>query len=155
MIVIRDNHKALVISHYLVAFGFALAGFSSWLFIHHFLLPFTWMTLVGLGLYIGYIPFNCIFFDRLIATFKKAGNVGFLMYIADSFGYLGSVSVIVSKSIYSKKLAWATVYSNGVVYLSVAGVVGTFIALAWFNKKYKSNLASVKEESLREVLLTA
>jgi hypothetical protein len=28
----------------------------------------------------------------MIATFKYAGNVGFLMYVADSFGYLGSIS---------------------------------------------------------------
>jgi hypothetical protein len=155
MIIIRNNHKALVISHYMVAFGFGLAGFSSWLFINHHLSPFPWMTLVGLGLYIGYIPFNCIFFDRLIATFKKGGNVGFLMYIADSFGYLGSVIVIISKSVYSNKLAWATVYSNGVVYLSVAGVVGTFLALNYFNKKYRKNTAAVKEEIRKELLLSA
>jgi MFS family permease len=155
MILIRNNHKALVISHYMVAFGFALAGFSSWLFIHHHASPFTWMTLVGLGLYIGYIPFNCIFFDRLIATFRKGGNVGFLMYIADSFGYLGSVIVIISKSLYSNKLPWATVYSNGVVYLSVMGVVGTFIALSWFNRKYTRSIATAKQEGHQNVLLPA
>jgi len=95
--------------------------------------------LVGLGLYIGYIPFNCIIFERMIATFKKGGNVGFLMYIADSFGYMGSVAVIISKSVFSNKLSWATVYSHGVMYLSVIGVVGTFMALHYFNKKYKSD----------------
>lgn len=155
MIVIRNNHKALVISHYIVAIGFALAGASSWMFIHHYLSAFMWMTLVGLGLYIGYIPFNCIFFDRLIATFKKGGNVGFLMYIADSFGYLGSVLVIISKSIYSNKLPWATVYSNGVVYLSIAGVIGTFMALQYFNKKYKNSVAVPKKEMAEKLFMPA
>lgn len=97
-----------------------------------------WMTLVGLGLYIGYIPFNCIIFERMIATFKKGGNVGFLIYIADSFGYMGSVAVIISKSVFSNKVSWATAYSHGVMYLSVIGVLGTFMALRYFNKKYKS-----------------
>jgi hypothetical protein len=110
------------------------------MFINHHLSPFMWMTLVGLGLYMGYIPFNCILFERLIATFKRGGNVGFLIYIADSFGYLGSVLVIISKSIYSNKLPWASVYSNGVMYLSVIGVVGTFMALNYFNKKDKTNV---------------
>lgn len=155
MIVIRNNHKALVISHYIVAVGFAVAGASSWMFIHHLLSPFAWMTLVGLGLYVGYIPFNCIFFDRLIATFKKGGNVGFLMYISDSFGYLGSVVVIISKSIYTNKLPWATVYSNGVVYLSIAGVLGTFMALQYFNKKYKNSHAVLKGKIDEQVLIPA
>ena len=109
------------------------------------------MTLVGLGLYIGYIPFNCILFERLIATFRNGGNVGFLMYIADSFGYLGSVVVIISKSVFSNKLAWATVYSNGVMYLSVVGVVGTLIALRYFNRKYtRDNAALLQPNALHK-----
>ncbi len=138
MILIRNNRRALVITHIIIAGGFLLAGISSWMFINHNVSPFMWMTLVGLGLYIGYIPFNCIIFERMIATFKKGGNVGFLMYIADSFGYLGSVAVIISKSVFSNKLSWATVYCHGVMYLSVIGVLGTFMALHYFNKKYKS-----------------
>ncbi len=38
------------------------------------------MILVGLGLYTGYIPYNAIFFERLIAVFRMSGNVGFLIY---------------------------------------------------------------------------
>lgn len=138
MILVRNNRKALMITHLIIVAGFLLAGVSSWMFINHFLSPFNWMTLVGLGLYMGYIPFNCILFERLIAAFRVGGNVGFLIYIADSFGYLGSVVVIISKSIYSSKLAWAALYSNGVMYLSVVGVVGTLIALAYFQRKYKA-----------------
>jgi hypothetical protein len=140
MIVIRNNLRAFIITHFIIIAGFLMAGISSWMFINHHLSPFMWMTLVGLGLYMGYIPFNCILFERLIATFKRGGNVGFLIYIADSFGYLGSVMVIISKSIYSNKLPWASVYSNGVMYLSVIGVLGTFMALNYFNKKYKTNV---------------
>ena len=113
------------------------------------------MTLVGLGLYMGYIPFNCILFERLIATFKNGGNVGFLIYVSDSFGYLGSVGVIISKSIFSNKLPWAAVYSNGVMYLSVIGVAGTLMALRYFNKKYKKkNYSSEKNKKLENIFLT-
>lgn len=139
MILIRNNRKALVITHIIIVAGFLMAGISSFMFINHLLSPFLWMTFVGLGLYMGYIPFNCILFERLIATFKVGGNVGFLMYISDSFGYLGSVAVIISKTIFSNKLQWATVYSNGVMYLSVAGIAGTLLALQYFNKKYKTH----------------
>lgn len=139
MILIRNNRRALVITHVIIVGGFLMAGISSWMFINHNLSGFMWMTLVGLGLYIGYIPFNCIIFERMIATFKKGGNVGFLIYVADSFGYMGSVAVIISKSVFSNKVSWATAYSHGVMYLSVVGVLGTFMALRYFNKKYKSD----------------
>ena len=147
MILIHNNPKALIITHIIIVAGFLLAGAGSWMFINHHLSAFMWMTLVGLGLYMGYIPFNCILFERLIATFRNGGNVGFLMYIADSFGYLGSVAVIISKSVYSNKLAWATVYSNGVVYLSFMGVIGTLIALRYFNRKYTKDTL-VKTDTL-------
>ena len=155
MIIIRNNKRALVITHIIIVAGFLVAGISSWMFINHHLSPFLWMTLVGLGLYMGYIPFNCILFERLIATFRHGGNVGFLIYIADSFGYLGSVLVIISKSVYSNKLPWATVYSNGVMYLSIVGVAGTLMALRYFNRKYKrSNVVPVKNEEPEIISLT-
>ncbi len=155
MIIIRNNKRALVITHIIIVAGFLVAGISSWMFINHHLSPFLWMTLVGLGLYMGYIPFNCILFERLIATFRHGGNVGFLIYIADSFGYLGSVLVIISKSVYSNKLPWATVYSNGVMYLSIVGVAGTLMALRYFNRKYKrSNIVPVKNEEQEIISLS-
>ncbi len=135
MIMIRNNRKAFVITHYIIIGGFLMAGISSLLFVLHLLAPFTWMTLVGLGLYIGYIPFNCILFDRLISTFRYSGNVGFLMYVADSFGYLASVGVILSKTIFDPKVSWTSIYSHGVIVLSVVGVLLTFMALRYFTKK--------------------
>jgi hypothetical protein len=93
----------------------------------------------------------------------QAGKVGiqekytewFLIYVSDSFGYLGSVAVIISKSIFSNKLPWAAVYSHGVMYLSVIGVAGTLLALRYFNRKYKgSNYIFEKDKELEEVSLT-
>ncbi len=136
MMLIKNNRHAFVITHFIIIAGFLLAGISSLLFVWHLMPPFTWMTLVGLGLYIGYIPFNCILFDRLIATFRHAGNVGFLMYLADSFGYMASVGVILTKTIFNTQLAWTVVYSNGVIVLSVIGIMATVMALLYFNKKY-------------------
>ena len=136
MILIRNNHRAFVITHYIIISGFLIAGISTLLFVNHLLSPFNWMTLVGLGLYMGYIPFNCILFDRMIATFKHAGNVGFLMYVADSFGYLASVGVILLKTVFNARLSWTTVYTNGVIFFSVFGIIGTILALFYFNKKH-------------------
>ena len=101
--------------------------------------------------YIWVISLLIVLFERLIATFKYGGNVGFLIYLADSFGYLGSVSVIISKSIFSNKIPWATVYSNGVIYLSVIGVAGTLLALRYFNRKYKKVNYSIEKNKKLEL----
>jgi len=82
-VMIRKNIRALLLLHVIIATGLLIAGLSSILFITGHLSGMVWMQLVSLGLYMGYIPFNSIFFERLIASFSIAGNVGFLIYFAD------------------------------------------------------------------------
>ncbi|MGZ8509293.1 MAG: DUF5690 family protein [Chitinophagaceae bacterium] len=138
LVLIRKNINAFRIIHWVIAGGFLLAGISSWLFVAGTMDGALWMQLVSLGLYMAYIPFNCIFFERMIATFRIAGNVGFLIYIADAYGYLGSVIVMLTKSFMEIKLQWTSFYSNGVIIFSLIGVIGTLVSLFYFNKKFKS-----------------
>ena len=142
MVLIKNNFTALKTAHYFILVGFILAGTCTVLFKINYISPIWWMTLVGLGLYMVYIPFNAVFFDRLIATFKYASNVGFLIYIADSFGYVGSIGVLLSKEIFKIQLNWVTFFSNSVVILSVIGSLITLFSLYYFSKKYKSLLSS-------------
>ena len=138
MVLIKDNFKAFMLSHVFIAFGFVLAGLSSYFFIIGILEPIWWMTLVGLGLYMVYIPFNSVFFDRMIASFKHVGNVGFLIYLADSFGYAGSVGVMLSKEIFKVQLNWVNFFSNSVIALSIIGLVLTIFSFLYFYKKYRA-----------------
>ncbi len=137
MVLIKNNFVALKTAHYFILAGFILAGACTVLFKTNHLSPIWWMTLVGLGLYMVYIPFNAVFFDRLISTFKYASNVGFLIYIADSFGYVGSIGVLLSKEVFKIQLNWVTFFSNSVVILSVIGSLITLFSLYYFSKKYK------------------
>jgi len=138
MVLIKNSFKAFMLSHLFIALGFILAGLSSYFFVNQMLSPVWWMTIVGLGLYMVYIPFNSVFFERLIATFKHAGNVGFLIYLADSFGYVGSIGVLMSKEIFKVKLNWVTFFSNSVIALSVVGLALTIFSAIYFIGKYKS-----------------
>ena len=137
MVMIKNNFLALKTAHWFIVIGFVIAGISTLVFKANHLSPIAWMTLVGLGLYMVYIPFNAIFFDRLISTFKYASNVGFLIYIADAFGYVGSIGVLLSKEIFKVKLNWVTFFSSSVMILSVVGVVLTFYSLYYFSRKYR------------------
>ncbi|MDX2047087.1 MAG: DUF5690 family protein [Chitinophagaceae bacterium] len=136
LVFIRKNISAFRVVHGVIIFGFLLSGISSLLFVSGSMKGALWMQLVGLGLYLAYIPFNCIFFERMIATFRIAGNVGFLIYIADAFGYLGSIVVMLTKEILKLQLNWTSFYSNGVIIFSVIGTIGTILSLFYFNKKF-------------------
>ncbi len=140
MVMIKNNFIALRTAHWFIVVGFVIAGVSTLIFKYNQLSPIAWMTLVGLGLYMVYIPFNAIFFDRLISTFKYASNVGFLIYIADAFGYVGSIGVLLSKEIFKVKLNWVTFFSSSVMILSVVGVLLTFYSLYYFSRKYRKNI---------------
>lgn len=142
MVMIRNSYKALMTAHVFIGIGFLLAGISTVLFIADSLEPVWWMTIVGLGLYMVYIPFNAVFFERLIATFRYAGNVGFLIYLADSFGYVGSVSVLLSKEIFKVKLNWVTFFSNSVIGLSAVGLLLTLFSALYFARKFRQATAN-------------
>lgn len=137
MVMIKNNFKAFMLAHFFIALGFIVAGLSTYLFKLQIIAPYWWMTLVGLGLYMVYIPFNSVYFERLIATFRFSGNVGFLIYVADSFGYLGSVSVLLSKEIFKVQLNWVNFFSNSVMILSVAGVIISIYAARYFSTKQR------------------
>jgi MFS family permease len=142
MVMIRDSYKALITAHVFIGMGFLLAGLSTLAFAGGYVAPIWWMATVGLGLYMVYIPFNAVFFERLIATFKYAGNVGFLIYLADSFGYIGSVGVLLSKEIFKVKLNWVSFFSNSVMGLSAIGLVLTAFSAIYFARKYKQSKAA-------------
>ncbi len=137
MILVKNNIKALIYTHYIIIIGFMITGLTSILFLQGSINAFWWLTLTGLGLYTVYIPFNCIFFERLIASFRFPGNVGFLIYVADSFGYLGSVCVLITKEVLKIKLQWTSFYSHGAVALSTLGIAGAVLSLFYFSSKYK------------------
>src|SRR5690349_18971456 len=63
LMVIKNNGAALMINHLMVLVGMLIVGGSTFAFQHELISPLVWMTLVGMGLYFGYIQFNSIFFD--------------------------------------------------------------------------------------------
>ncbi|KAK0358217.1 hypothetical protein LTR94_036348, partial [Friedmanniomyces endolithicus] len=56
--------------------------------------PVAWTVWIGIGIYSAYAPFSAVLFDRMMALGKSPGNAGFLIYLADSFGYAGSVALM-------------------------------------------------------------
>ena len=144
LMVIKNNFKALIINHIIVIMGMLMVGVGTWLFEQKIIDAPTWMVAVGMGLYFGYIQFNSIFFDRLIATFKYVSTVGFLIYLADSFGYVGSVAVMFYKEFGSHNLSWLDFFLKSSYILSITGTVLMLLSLSYFITKHRSiKLASL------------
>jgi hypothetical protein len=138
IVVIKNSFKALMMAHAIIFIGFIIAGLSTYYFTQKLLDPFWWMMLVGLGLYLVYIPFNSIFFDRLIAAFSMKGNAGFFIYVADSVGYVGSVTVMLVKEGMHLQLQWTNFFSQSVLILSFVGLFITVYSAYYFFSKSKT-----------------
>ncbi|RIK88192.1 MAG: hypothetical protein DCC67_00900 [Planctomycetota bacterium] len=96
-VTISDNRRAFFFAVALSVVG-AATVLSSLAAYRAGLSPFAFMVLQGLGLYLPYIAVHTTIFERLIAMTRDRGNIGYLMYLADAFGYLGYVAVLVVRN---------------------------------------------------------
>jgi MFS family permease len=146
LILIRNNLKAFTVIHILIIAGCVTIGISTFLYQHQYISPTLWMTFAGLGLYMGYLPYNAIFFERMIAAFEYKSNVGFVMYLADAMGYLGSISVLLFKQFGDNTRSWATFFEQGIYLVAFIGGISAIFSLIYFLKKaYKQKTHSEPE----------
>ena len=135
--IVKSNFKAFIGFHYLLILASVLVGVSTFLFQQGAMSPVYWMVLTGFGLYACYVPFNCIFFDRMIAAFKIDGNAGYLIYIADSFGYLGSMTVLLYKNFGQSSSSWLQFFIGSTYVIAIMGIVISVVSMVYFQKKHK------------------
>jgi hypothetical protein len=135
---IKNNLTALIVNHVLIIFGFLLVGAATWLFQSEMISPNTWMVITGVGGYMGYIPFNCILFERLIATFRYVSNAGFLIYVADAFGYTAAIGIMLYKDSFALDGSWTSFFTDASWAMMVVGTVLTVASLLYFVQKKKN-----------------
>lgn len=134
---IRNNHRAFMVYHLLLILGTLVLGLSTLLFHKGHLDPFIWMVCTGFGMYICYVPFNSLYFDRFIAAFKVRGNSGFLIYIADAFGYMGSILVLLYKNFGQAQLSWLNFFVYGSYAVALMGLGICLLLLYHFTARYR------------------
>ncbi|MFV8345626.1 DUF5690 family protein [Flavobacterium sp. ZB4P13] len=133
----KNNYKAFRNYHLVLFLGSLLIGVTTFLFQQNRITPLPWMIASGFGMYVCYIPFNGLFFDRMIATYKINGNTGFLIYVADAFGYLGSILVLFFKNFGDKNISLLKFFTTGIYILSFIGVITTLLSFNYFRRKFK------------------
>lgn len=133
---IKDNMKALIYNVLISLLGLALLLGSTWMFQAGLLSSVSWMIISGAGLFLPYILLNGIIFDRFIAAFHIVGNVGFIMYIADATGYLGSIFIMLNKNFMNVDLNWLDFYIR---LCYIGGLVGLVVVSILLFHFYKSS----------------
>jgi hypothetical protein len=96
---VKNNRRGLLLTYVIMGAGATLVGVATLLFDAGVLSPTPWMTLVGLGLYLGYVPYGCVLFDRTIAALRTVATAVFLIYVSDAVAYGGSVGIVLYKTL--------------------------------------------------------
>lgn len=132
VMLVKDNLRALLVMHGVIFAGFVLLGAATLAFQAGYLSPLIWMIATGAGLYMAYTPFNAMLFDRMVAYSGRVGTAGFLIYVADASGYLGSVALLVWRNFAMVKLDWLNFFVLSVYATSIVGAVCTLLAGLYF-----------------------
>lgn len=98
IVLVRDNRRAFFLALTIAVAGLLLIGVTLGARHAGQVPAFAFMVLLGFGLYVPYVAVHTTIFERLIAMTRDRGNIGFLMYLADAFGYLGYVAVMLARN---------------------------------------------------------
>lgn len=122
MILIKNNKIAFYSIFYITITSGLLLILATLLFYNGQLNGILWMILAGFAMYLPYIGYHTLFFERWIAHFKYESNTGFLMSMADTAGYFGSTILLLFKNFATPNISW-------VIFFEVTGIVTGILLL--------------------------
>ena len=134
---IKKHLNTLIAYHILIAGGLIVTLICTIICDSGKMSGVVWMVITGIGLYLGYIPFNSIMFDCFLSAFKYRANTGFLMYICDASGYLSSIAILFVKNFATPNLSWASFFMKLSYYMTIINTAVIALALAYYLIKYK------------------
>lgn len=145
---VTDNFRAFALLNGIMLAGGLLVGVSTWAYAAGLLSPGTWFLLTGLGLYMGYVPCNGLYFERLVAAFQYVSTVGFIVTLADWYGYLGSVGVLLYKNFGQSNISYRAFFMNGAYVLAALYSVLVVISFLYFRRRFQAEAADRKPDKV-------
>lgn len=134
-VLIRKNLLAFNMGIWMTIAGGIVMILATFLFQKSLISPVIWMVSTGVGVYLPYILFHCLVFERLIALLRYNGNVGFLFYTADSLGYLGSVLILIFKESLNYEGTWTSFFISLNFASAVLILVFAIAIIVYFNRE--------------------
>ena len=74
-------------------------------------------------------------FDRFVALAGGVANAGFLIYLADSAGYTGSVGLLLVKHFYAADISCLNFFVSAVYSTAIIG--GALVTLSWLYFRWR------------------
>jgi hypothetical protein len=135
--IIRENRLGLIAAFGVMSGGLILMGVSTLLLEAGMISGFWWMTLIGLGSYLAYVPYGSLLFDRLLASTRVVGTAVFAIYLADAIGYTGSVGVQLFKDLAHSGASRLGFFKSFTYFMSVFGTICLVWSCAYFLRRQK------------------
>lgn len=150
MVLVKDNLKALSVLFGLIIAGMIVMSVVSFGQQQLRLSPVIWLFIQSLCLYIAYLTFQTIFFDRFIACFRIRGNVGFFIVTTDFLGYTGTVVVLVLKEFCNPDIDWAVFYNQFAGYVGIFCCVTFVCSFVYLHQRFRkeTGVTAPREETI-------
>lgn len=150
MVLVKDNLKALSVLFGLIIAGMIVMSVVSFGQQQLRLSPVIWLFIQSLCLYIAYLTFQTIFFDRFIACFRIRGNVGFFIVTTDFLGYTGTVLVLVLKEFCNPDIDWAVFYNLFAGYVGIFCCVTFVCSFVYLHQRFRKEIGMTapREETI-------
>lgn len=150
MVLVKDNLKALSVLFGLIIAGMIVMSVVSFGQQQLRLSPVIWLFIQSLCLYIAYLTFQTIFFDRFIACFRIRGNVGFFIVTTDFLGYTGTVLVLVLKEFCNPDIDWAVFYNQFAGYVGIFCCVTFVCSFVYLHQRFRKEIGMTapREETI-------
>ncbi|KQN80779.1 hypothetical protein ASE90_14270 [Sphingomonas sp. Leaf67] len=136
---IRGNLRALLAIHGAILFGAVALGGATLLFRLGWIGPVAWTVWIGIGIYSAYAPFSAVLFDRMMALGQSPGNAGFLIYLADSFGYAGSVALLLLRELADDRAPWLGFFTGATLATALVLICGACLSGLWFWRRFSAD----------------
>jgi hypothetical protein len=139
LFLLKNNRAGLIATYGIMIFGSLMVGAGTLLFDAGAIGPRAWMTLVGLGLYLAYVPYGCVLFDRTIAVLGTVATAVFLIYVSDAVAYSGSVGVVAYKILGQADLPYLTFFRIFSYAMSLASAALFGYSLVYFLRQARES----------------
>jgi hypothetical protein len=133
LVLIKRNYLAFFISLSAIATGYLLLVIAG-LWGVHSMNSFWLIVLTGFGIYLPYLTITTSVFERMIAITRHKANIGFLMYIVDSIGYLGYNVLLIAAGFIFPNWNLPQLFFSWITILGFAGLalsIGSWIYFKW------------------------
>lgn len=134
LVLLKNNFNAFFTSIFAISCGFGLLLFAGFYGIRY-MDPFWLIVLTGFGIYLPYLTITTSVFERMIAITRHKANIGFLMYIVDSIGYLGYNVLLLSVGFILPNINIPELFFSWIKVMGLIGLGLSLLSCLYFKKR--------------------